>query len=669
VTMRLLNTQDQTLTEFLDDAPEYAILSHMWEDGEVIFEDIHKPHARSMPGYKKILKCCQQALDDGFQWIWVDTCCIDKNSSAELTEAINSMYKWYWQAEICYAYLEDVKQPFDTSVGPLHSDFVRSRWFRRGWTLQELLAPPSVVFFDYNWNRFGTKHDMYMTIKAAADIEEKYIRHRGKLEEASIGTVFRWASKRETKRPEDVAYCLLGFFRVNMPLLYGEGTRAFYRLQLELLKQTEDHTIFAWNPQQGEVYETMGVLAPSPRQFQHIPNVEKAPLHYGVALNHKSADTTYEMTNRGLRIALPRTERQHSGKMQIVAGLTLRLSTEALEWSKQQQHHGRRSIGTLPSNSKPLWPKLFAVIELEKVGPDRYRRRIDSRLHIVKSSGLSNAYTHRMYIDAESRLKDATTSHRIPCPMQITNLYCEFARTELHSVDVYSEGQMKAWPETELQPDLQKLTIFDNEWASISLSVWGVPFAVVIGQTQRRAGLLVTHSTSSGSPEDEQKWLRIVQKGFEKLQNDVEALVEKHEDYEQYNRVEKSWHLDPNIKVTLRAKKTRVLGVGPQWTVAVRILDRNWGIVQGDMEEIEKGLREAGVTGPVLNGNAPVFGPLHDASGSRSSPKDVAITDEPRCNSSISTKDPRPMRPAIDSWRSLSWNSSSRTRTGGPKAS
>lgn len=91
--------------------------------------------------------------------------------------------------------------------------------------------------------------------------------------------------------------------------------------------------------------------------------------------------------------------------------------------------------------------------------------------------------------------------------MQITNLYCEFARTELHSVDVYSEGQMKAWPETELQPDLQKLTIFDNEWASISLSVWGVPFAVVIGQTQRRAGLLVTHSTSSGSPEDEQKWL------------------------------------------------------------------------------------------------------------------------------------------------------------------
>jgi hypothetical protein len=162
VTMRLLNTQDQTLTEFLDDAPEYAILSHMWEDGEVIFEDIHKPHARSMPGYKKILKCCQQALDDGFQWIWVDTCCIDKNSSAELTEAINSMYKWYWQAEICYAYLEDVKQPFDTSVGPLHSDFVRSRWFRRGWTLQELLAPPSVVFFDYNWNRFGTKHDMYM---------------------------------------------------------------------------------------------------------------------------------------------------------------------------------------------------------------------------------------------------------------------------------------------------------------------------------------------------------------------------------------------------------------------------------------------------------------------------------------------------------------------------
>ncbi|KAF3046125.1 hypothetical protein E8E12_011245 [Didymella heteroderae] len=661
--MRLLNTQDQTLTEFLEDCPEYAILSHMWGDDEVTFEDIAKPHAETMAGYNKILKCCRQALNDGFQWVWIDTCCIDKNSSAELTEAINSMYDWYWDAEMCYAYLEDVKQPKDASVGPFHSDFVKSRWFRRGWTLQELLAPPSVVFFDRNWNRFGTKHDMYMIIKTAAGIEEKYIRNRDKLQEASIGTVFGWASKRETKRPEDVAYCLLGFFRVNMPLLYGEGTRAFYRLQLELLRQTEDHTIFAWNPQEGEIYETMGVLAPSPKQFQHIPNVEKAPLHYGVALNHKSADTTYEMTNRGLRIALPRTEKYHNGKLQIVAGLTLRLSTEALTWSKQQHNHGRRSIGTLPSGSNPLWPKPFAVIELEKIGPDRYCRKMSSRVRIVKSSGLSNAYTHRMYIDAESRLKDTTKSRRIPCPMTITSLHCDFAQTELHGVDVYREGQLRAWPNSEEQPDLQKLVIFDSEWASVRLSVWGVSFTIIIGQTQRKAGLLVTHSTSTETFNDEKRLVRVVQKGFEKLHSDVEALAEKLEDPEQYSRVEKSWQLDPNIKVTLRARKTRVLGVGPKWTVAVKILDKNWGIVQGSMEEIEKGLREAGVKGPVLNGSIPSFGPLPDACGSKSSPEDLSVTDRPRCDSPISTEDPQPMRPAVDSWRSLSWQSSSRTRT------
>ena len=107
--MRLLNTEDRTLTEFLENYLEYAILSHMWGDGEVTFDDVDKPHAQTMAGYNKILGCCQQALSDGFQWVWIDTCCVDKSSSTELTEVINSMYNWYWQAETCYAYLEDVK--------------------------------------------------------------------------------------------------------------------------------------------------------------------------------------------------------------------------------------------------------------------------------------------------------------------------------------------------------------------------------------------------------------------------------------------------------------------------------------------------------------------------------------------------------------------------------
>lgn len=129
VNMRLLNTLTLTLQEFITEKPEYAILSHTWEDGEVTFHDLDKPYAKDMPGYQKILKCCEQAVKVGFQWTWIDTCCIDKSSSAELSEAINSMFTWYWEAETCYAYLVD--------VGPRHhdgttSDFANSRWFRRG---------------------------------------------------------------------------------------------------------------------------------------------------------------------------------------------------------------------------------------------------------------------------------------------------------------------------------------------------------------------------------------------------------------------------------------------------------------------------------------------------------------------------------------------------------
>ncbi|KZM18765.1 uncharacterized protein EKO05_0006642 [Ascochyta rabiei] len=559
--MRLLNTRDKILTEFFEDCPEYAILSHMWGHGEVTFNDIDKPHAQTMAGYEKISKCCQQALSDGFMWVWIDTCCIDKSSSAELSEAINSMYNWYWQAEICYAYLQDVQHPINSELGPFHSDFVKSRWFRRGWTLQELLAPPSVVFFDQDWRRFGTKHDMYMIIKRASGIDERHIRHRETVYDASIGTIFSWASKRETKRPEDVAYCLLGFFRVSMPLLYGEGTRAFYRLQLELLKQTEDHTIFAWNPQEGEVYETMGILAPSPKQFQGIPNMERAPLHYGIALNHKNADTTYEMTNRGLRIALPRTEKHADGKLRILAGLTVKMSSTSV-----------------------TWPKPYAVVVLEKIGPDRYRRAPGTQVRTVVSSGLSNSYTHRMYIDAESRLKDTAALHRAPCPMKITSLHCEFGSYEVHGVAIYRNGNVQPWRNGEAQLNLQELMVSDNEWASIRFSVQNTPFTITIGQHQRRAGLLVTYPTPPETTTDTKAWTKIVQKEF-KIQRDRNQNTRAHE----------TWHLDPNLIIDLRARKSRTIEDGPRWTIAIKILDEKWGVPTGDLATIQEQLRLAGV--------------------------------------------------------------------------
>ncbi|KAH7075722.1 heterokaryon incompatibility protein-domain-containing protein [Paraphoma chrysanthemicola] len=226
--MHLLNTSSVKLKNFPTTIPPYAVLSHTWDEDEVSFDDINEPHAATIKGYEKIKISCTQAALDGYEWIWIDTCCIDKRSSAELSEAINSMYMWYWDSEICYAYLSDVPGP----------KFVEARWFTRGWTLQELLAPTI--------RRIGTKLSLACEIERATGIQKTYLLDRRAIQQACVGEKFSWASKRITTRPEDVAYCLLGLVGVNMPLLYGEGAKAFHRLQLEIIKENIDHTIFAW---------------------------------------------------------------------------------------------------------------------------------------------------------------------------------------------------------------------------------------------------------------------------------------------------------------------------------------------------------------------------------------------------------------------------------------
>ena len=132
------------VTLIFEQIPEYVILFHTWDVGEVTFEDLSKPDVASMAGYSKIVGCCNLAVRDGYEWAWIDTCCIDKRSSAELSDAINSMYRWYWQAAICYAYLSDVS----TNYNAWKQELEASRWFTRGWTLQELLAPAVVEFYN-----------------------------------------------------------------------------------------------------------------------------------------------------------------------------------------------------------------------------------------------------------------------------------------------------------------------------------------------------------------------------------------------------------------------------------------------------------------------------------------------------------------------------------------
>ncbi|KAF6814830.1 HET domain-containing protein [Colletotrichum sojae] len=246
--MRLINTSRLELTEFLVDVPPYAILSHTWSKDEVLFQDFASTRDEKAPspkaGWKKVLAACELAriLDHG--WIWIDTCCIDKSSSAELSEAINSMFKWYGDATVCIAYLADVSAHNDPS---LYADLTHSRWFTRGWTLQELLAPVRLNFYSAEWISLGSRARFAAAIEERTQIDAGFLQDwHVSLSAASVAERMCWASKRKTTRPEDLAYCLLGIFDVNIPLIYGEGAGAFKRLQEAILRQTDDQSIFAW---------------------------------------------------------------------------------------------------------------------------------------------------------------------------------------------------------------------------------------------------------------------------------------------------------------------------------------------------------------------------------------------------------------------------------------
>lgn len=243
--MRLLNTSTLHLHEFLEwPFPKYAILSHTWGEEEILFSDIEgsKKAWMKKKGATKVTGLCRMAAEHGLDWVWIDTCCIDKSNSTELSEAINSMFEWYVRSYTCYVYLADVE---DTSY-PLR-EFTASRWFMRGWTLQELIAPRMIEFYDANWDEIGTKSSLRRVIADITQIDEGVLTQTTKLLEIPASVKMSWSSKRRTTRPEDEAYSLLGIFGVNMPLLYGEGTNAFVRLQEEILKVTEDHSLFAHN--------------------------------------------------------------------------------------------------------------------------------------------------------------------------------------------------------------------------------------------------------------------------------------------------------------------------------------------------------------------------------------------------------------------------------------
>ncbi|TBU57934.1 hypothetical protein BD310DRAFT_928305 [Dichomitus squalens] len=192
----------------------------------------------------KIRRACEAARNEGVRYMWIDSACIDKTSSSELSESINSMYIWYRDAVVCYAFLADV--PVDEDPQSPRSRFRQSRWFRRGWTLQELIAPRNVVFFSMEWIVFGTKSSLATVVEEITGIERSVLTHRKTLDDVGVARRMSWAARRETTRVEDRAYSLFGIFGINLPTLYGEGEQAFRRLQEEILRRIPDQSLFAW---------------------------------------------------------------------------------------------------------------------------------------------------------------------------------------------------------------------------------------------------------------------------------------------------------------------------------------------------------------------------------------------------------------------------------------
>jgi hypothetical protein len=309
--MRLLHSTTLEFHEFHTEVtPPYAILSHTWGDEEVSFKEMKKGGAESKKGYEKITLCAKQARSDGYDFFWIDTACIDKKSSSELSEAINSMYKWYKKAEVCYAYLIDVEGDFHKVT------FQKSRWFTRGWTLQELIAPREVKFYGREWRFLGSKREQLLgIIQYITGIQGEYLLN-GDVADATIATIMSWASNRSTTRTEDIAYSLLGIFDVNMPLIYGEGEKAFIRLQEEIIKSSVDESIFMWTspntrtlwdynlrfdmnwPWTGkpDFADTSGILAPSPAYFRNGALFKPA--------RRMSIMFNFWLTNNGMRMNL-----------------------------------------------------------------------------------------------------------------------------------------------------------------------------------------------------------------------------------------------------------------------------------------------------------------------------------------------------------------------------
>lgn len=394
--MRLLNTSTGTLEEFFEKPrPKYAILSHRWQADECSFQDFVERRHQDSSGYEKIQSFCKfvRASQPSHQWVWIDTCCIDKRNSAELTEAINSMYEWYQEATVCFVYLVDLPNKGQASMKDRHVAFEKSDWFRRGWTLQELLAPSDVIFCDREWNVYGSRIRLATRIAQATGIDKAFLDGTYAPQEASVAMRMSWASSRSTTKTEDIAYCLLGIFGVSMPPIYGEKERAFARLQHEIIKSSDDESIFAWTSRSS----CSGILAKSPAAFKQAGNilnirlqpVERLPYFItNKGLHIRSASDTYAKDDVDRSTLQPMGYTFHKLQLGCFRG-----STEALaaEDSELEQLWEKGALTVTLKRFGPIWQRVNCHLLGEVKNVSRRRRRNGSyrgrgvqRLYLVQ---------------------------------------------------------------------------------------------------------------------------------------------------------------------------------------------------------------------------------------------------------------------------------------------
>lgn len=269
-TTRSALQQEQYIFEVVKNFFAYVMLSHRWEGDEPGFRDIPQEgvYKLSTSRFDKVRNLCYKARKHKFHWAWIDTCCIDQDSSAEVQKSISSMFSWYRGSALTVIYLSDVAESSDQAL-------LLSQWFRRGWTLQELLAAKVIRLYKKDWSPFSQSAafnhknvaEILVALESATGIQKSYLKfYCPSVEHPRMK--LRWALHRVTKEKEDEAYCLMGIFGFTMPVTYGEGHHAFSRLLMEIMKRTGDATLLDWI---GEPSTLNSCLPSSPRCFSDDP--------------------------------------------------------------------------------------------------------------------------------------------------------------------------------------------------------------------------------------------------------------------------------------------------------------------------------------------------------------------------------------------------------------